>query len=465
VDASAWFQEAKAWAQDRLPELNRSAYAGLLTPGEVAAAVNDLLRSAPPPGRLDDRRALQALMILGVCGSSVERHAQQTQQRADEPVTPGRGLALLRAAAGRPFAAYYAEVADRIGHMHRDSFVTFVERNGPELRVVHPETREPLHAVPAAFEDGAYITFTGRTEELEFIRLLKESAALQGAANLFLVRLQDPAIPLSGGAAVNACFNAEALMLAVRAKLVEFMRRSSFHADFFLDVLRQYACAWSDRPPVLRPPSGANDDTSLHRDVMLFDELLPPAGEFPGYTAYVRRVFPALMPASIQRLAAAMSAGSIEARILKRLGTTRDALDRLDPRESQALVDANPWLAACTAVYDAQRDLSRAHYGTVTRYLVEPKRQRDARRDPRELVTVVPNTHGTTGMDPLRVVRDLDEARAHHPLAALASRTRERMAVILRRLGHRVWNHRELLSLCAAVPPDRAGRREVRAGA
>lgn len=445
---STWIDGARAWVLERLPALNRSAYGGQTTVDEIACLANEVLRSAPPPRDLGGRQAMQALMLLGVCGSSVERHAQQARRRAGEPASPGHGLGKL-VAAGRPFTAYFAELADRIGHAHRDSFVTFVEHNGPAVWVLHPEHREPLHVLPAAFEDGAYITFTARPEEREFIRLLKESAALQGAANRFLERLQDPRAALDDPTAVRACFHAATLMLAVRAKIVEFMRTSAFDADFFLDVLRQYACHWSARAP-LRPPSGANDDTALHRDVMLFDELLPASGDFPGYGAHVKHVCSVLMPAAVNTLAAAMDTASIEARLLARLGTTREALGRLDAAACAALLAAQPWVAALLAVYDAQRDLSRAHYGTVTRYLTGPKHHRDVGADPRERVTVVPNTHGTTGMDPLRIVRALDEARARHPLAAVGARApRALLDATLGRLGHRPWRHQELLGLCA----------------
>jgi len=201
MDTSLWIDAAKAWARDRLPELNDRAYCGRMTADELACLVNKLLSGAPLPRDFDDRQAMQALMILGVCGSSVERHAQQSQHRARQPVVPGRGLEKLLAANQRRFVKYYAEIADRVGHIHRDSFVTFVERNGPAVHVLHPGSREPFHIVPAAFEDGAYITFTARTEELEFIRLLKESAALQGAANTFLARLQDATTALDDAAA------------------------------------------------------------------------------------------------------------------------------------------------------------------------------------------------------------------------------------------------------------------------
>lgn len=66
---------------------------------------------------------------------------------------------------------------------------------------------------------------------------------------------------------------------------------------------------------------------------------------------------------------------------------------------------------------------------------------------------MVPNTHGTTGMDPLRIVRELDEARAGHPLAALGARAPGRLDAVLGRLGYRPRRHRELLGLCASPGP------------
>ena len=444
VAAPAWIEMAKAWVRDCLPALNSSACSGRTTSDEVIRLVNGLLRGAPPPREFADRQAMQALMILGVCGSSVERHAQQSQRRAGEPAIPGRGIEKLIAAGRRPFLEYVGELADRFGHMHRDSFVTFIERNGPAVRVLHPKTRRPFHALPAGFDDGAYLTFTGRAEEIELIRLLKEAAALQGAANLFLVRLQDAATAVDNAAAVSDCFDAAVLLLAVRAKIVELLGASSSNADL-LDVLRQYACDWRDHAPLLRPPSGANDGGFLHRDMLLFSELLPPSGPVPGYRTYVRHtVLPALMPEVVARIEAAMSSDSIEARLYCRLGTTRDVLGRIGGRSCDALLDANPWLAAYVLVYAAQRALSRAHYEAASRFLLEPARAQDARN------SVVPSTHGNGQMDLLHLVRQLDAARAAHPLATLGAQIGAggRLDAILRDLGHRRRSHAELLSLC-----------------
>lgn len=119
MEASLWIDAAKAWARDRLPELNDSAYGGRMTADELAGLVNKLLSGAPLPRDFDGRQAMQALMILGVCGSSVERHTQQSQHRARQPVVPGIGLEKL-VAANQPFVEYDAGIADRIGHIHRD---------------------------------------------------------------------------------------------------------------------------------------------------------------------------------------------------------------------------------------------------------------------------------------------------------------------------------------------------------
>jgi hypothetical protein len=218
-------------------------------------------------------------------------------------------------------------------------------------------------------------------------------------------------------------------MFAVRAKIVEFMRSSSFHADFFLDILRQYACPWY-RDQAVRAPSGANDPTALHRDVMLFPELVPSSEQFPGYKAHVKHVCGVLMPHDVQRINRACSTESLEEQICQQLHLTKKEINELDERAVLGVLASHPLLAAYALLYKAQRDVSRAHYGTVRQYLINPKRARDAQADHREAIIIVANTHGTTGMDPLHIMKQLDEARAHHGLASISvgERARQFMA-------------------------------------
>ena len=446
----------KTWVVGTLPALNQAAYHGSLSYEALAARCNDeLLPQAPPVEELKPAHAMQVLMLLGLCGSSIERHAQQqTLRRAlaivappapptPTPVTPGRGLERLLVGRHQRFIDYFQRVADVIGHPYRDSFTTYIAYNGPAIAILHPDTGERIHRLPAGFPDGTLVTFTKQDAEVEFIRLLKECAGLQGAANLFLEQLQQSGISVAHRDAIRAALHATTLLCAIRAKMVEFMRRSSFHADFFLDILRQYACPWSQDRAV-RAPSGANDPTALHRDVMLFAELVPSSEHFPGYTAHVHQVCSVLMPPEVERITRASRTASLEEQIYTQLGLTKQAINALNERAVLRVLAQHPWLAAYALLYKAQKDVSQAHYGTVMHYLVNPKRARDAHADPREAVTIVANTHGTTGMDPLQIMKHLNEARAHHFLASLSVGERARQ-----------WIRREVSAL-GYVPPTHA---------
>jgi hypothetical protein len=451
----------KTWVVGTLPALNQAAYHGSLSYEALAAICNDaLLPQAPPVEALNPEQAMQVLMLLGLCGSSIERHAQQqTLRRAlammappapptPPPVTPGRGLERLLVDRHQRFIDYFQRVADVIGHPYRDSFTTYIAYNGPAIAILHPDTGARIHRLPAGFPDGTLLTYTKQDAEVEFIRLLKECAGLQGAANLFLEQLQQAGIPVAHRDAIRAALHATTLLCAIRAKMVEFMRRSSFQADFFLDILRQYACPWSqDRP--LRAPSGANDPTALHRDVMLFAELVPSSEHFPGYKAHVHQVCSVLMPPEVERITRASRTASLEEQIYMQLGLTKQAINALNERAVLSVLAQHPWLAAYALLYKAQKDVSHTHYGTVMHYLVQPKRARDAHADPREAVTIVANTHGTTGMDPLQIMKHLNEARAHHFLASLSigERARQWIKQAVSALGYVPPTHTQLLRL------------------
>ena len=101
------------------------------------------------------------------------------------------------------------------------------------------------------------------------------------------------------------------------------------------------------------------------------------------------------------------------------------------------------------------QDVSQTHYGTVMHYLVTPKQARDALADPREAVTIVANTHGTTGMDPLQIMQHLNEARAHHFLVSLSvgERVRQWIRREVSALRYVPLTHAQLLRL---VVVDRA---------
>jgi hypothetical protein len=119
----------KAWLEQRLPGLNELAFNESLRVESLAAILSaDLLSQLPPTAALNPRQAWQVLMMLGCCGSSVERHAQQACVRRGETATPGTGLGWVTVRGGRQrFMEYFRQVADVVGHPYRDTFATFVD--------------------------------------------------------------------------------------------------------------------------------------------------------------------------------------------------------------------------------------------------------------------------------------------------------------------------------------------------
>jgi hypothetical protein len=182
---------------------------------------------------------------------------------------------------------------------------------------------------------------------------------------------------------------------------------------------------------------------------MLFSELVPSSEQFPGYKAHVKHVCGVLMPHDVERINRACSTESIEEQIYQQLRPAKKEINERDEKAALGMLASHPWLAAYALLYKAQRDVSRAHYGTVRQYLIKPKRARDAQADPREAIIIVANTHGTTGMDPLHIMKQPDEARAHHGLASISvgERARQFMARVLNELGYMPPTHAELLRL------------------
>jgi hypothetical protein len=442
----------KDWVVAQLPRLNRNARCGMPVGGMIRVLNRELLAGAPPRCTLTDSTSMQVLSILGLVGSSVERHAQQAAIRENRPSEIGAGLARLMVRDDEPFLAYFQAVADRVGHPHRDSFVTYVERNGPTLEALHPASGQVVHRLSAGFADGSSLLYSGTPDEMSFIGLLREAVCLQAAANRFLEQVaRSPR--LSDQEPLRAALWSAMLIFAIRARIVDFMRNASFGEDFFLDVLRQYAVPWyRDRP--LRAPSGANDDMAVLRDVLLFRDLIPPGPGFAGFRAHVRHVCPILLHASARHIESALEMPAIDERIEAALGLSIASLDELSDDDATALVTGQPWIAAYLELYQAQRDLSRAHFSTVRKYLISPKQRRDASGDPREKVTVVNNGQGTTGMAPGGVLQQLDDARSQHPLVRLSARRMlaEPIRQGLRALGYQPAAHGALMALCRVAP-------------
>lgn len=456
----------KTWCLTYLPELNAQAFAEILPYQVLAEQLNEaVLARLPDPPRLNVLEAQQLLVLLSFVGSSVERHAQQQYvrqafggavtefaQRA-AAIHPGHGLACLRVNGAIPFTQYYAAIADRVGHPHRDSLLGLVEWNGPSVQVFHPTTGVLLYTLPGVFPDGAFLTFSGTATERNFYTLGKTMVALQTATNHFLSQLQDPSQVLRAPEKQAAALHAVCLMETMRATILDFMKNKEFDVAFFLDVFRQYQCPWfTDR--YLKPPSAANDSASLLRDVILFANLVPPQPHFPGFRDHVRQIFSVLIPEQRAELEQAMVFPSLEQRLEAEIGLSRQELNGLDSADLRTLIQQHPWLLTYLLLYNTQRDLSRTHYALVQKYIIRPKKERDVTGDTREYVTVVDNARGTTGMDPMGIMIQLDEARGKHPLNRLNGElvVREMSGSYLRSLGYTERSPEALRQLVSLLP-------------
>ncbi|PSB43753.1 hypothetical protein C7B80_23170, partial [Cyanosarcina cf. burmensis CCALA 770] len=104
--------------------MNTRVLQGELMPEDMASIVNDCaLKDLPTIDALSTREGWQLLTLLGILGTSVERHAQQAVRRHSpaEAVLPSKGLALLLVNGKQPFLEYFQALANTLHHPHRDS--------------------------------------------------------------------------------------------------------------------------------------------------------------------------------------------------------------------------------------------------------------------------------------------------------------------------------------------------------
>jgi hypothetical protein len=248
------------WTKAALPELNADVLARRSSVKDFLAAVQGALPVSENPTRCDLDECRRQLVVLGMIGSSLERHNQEDGRR------PGEALAALQV--GRwPFRRYIATLASRVGGPPRDSFQSFVMWNGSLVDVYLPGDTEPLLQFPNVFQSSP-LTFSDDPAELLFLSLLKRCAALEAAANLLLWPLCEGLFELDDPAALTRVEDATVLMQCIRSEMKRFRHSKDFTAPFFLDVLRQYACAW-DGEGSYSAPSGAHDVEYVVRDLLL----------------------------------------------------------------------------------------------------------------------------------------------------------------------------------------------------
>jgi hypothetical protein len=361
----------RAWVLENLPGLNTRALAGELPYWDLASLLNSyVLRDLPRPGALAHPEAMQILMLLSFVGCSVERHArQQSVQREPQPgppplegMAPGKGLKALLVNRGTRFMNYFIQVADQVSHPHGFSVRTLVDHNGPGVVVRHPTRGEVIHTSEAAFEDGRFLTFSGRRAEVEFMVAVKTASALQSAASGYIESLVRLEIALDSPRAIEAVLTALHLMQAAAARLNNFTRHVDLDLDLIPRTFWHELCAWPADPAL--DPRAAAGQAALHGEVMLFDQL----EASPRFDRLLEQACGARLPAQREPLDAAMARPSLETRL------RRQAPGGMQSGEAAGLARQYPWLIAYLRLYNAQHDLSCAFDDLESRYITHAGR-------------------------------------------------------------------------------------------
>jgi hypothetical protein len=385
------------WTKAMLPELNADVLARRSSVNDFLVAVQGALPVLENPTRCDLDECRRQMVVLGMIGSSLERHNQEDGRR------PGEAVAALQV--GRwPFRRYIATLASRVGGPPRDSFQSFVMWNGSLVDIYLPGDTEPILQFPNVFQSSP-LTFSDDPAELLFLSLLKRCAALEAAANLLLWPLCEGLFELDEPAALTRVEDATVLMQGIRSEMNGFRHSKDFTATFFLDVLRQYACAW-DSEGSYSAPSGAHDVEYVVRDLLLGTPV-------SHLDDHIDDLFHVLAPSAQTTIQRARSVSSFTVRLGHRLGVDLERqLPTMTQRELTVVVESNPWLAAYHALYKASAEISASHWAMVYSYLVSPMKQR-------ELDAVVVSNHAGTGGLTMEVIRQFMSDRAKHVLSPL----------------------------------------------
>lgn len=398
------------WTLRRFPELNQAILTGELHPADLVRALRaEVFPSLPVPDACDETRARQIVTLLGMWGSACVRHHVQCGL---SPATDARAVFDSLDVRGEPFRSYFARLADRtgVGHPDRDTYVSYFHWNPPAIRVRWDAV---TWTAPGVFGDGEVRTYTGDPRERELLLFVKKAEAVEKAAN----EVVEPLTRDVTGDAVDRMVAGAGLLNAVHRIFAEFTRLPpdrAMSAEFFSDTWRQYTNHWE---PGDFPPSGVADTEFLARDFIL-------GIDGPDYASYVRRVYPALLPADRERLTRLIGRVPLPTQILRRLGIARLPSDA---GELLALATAHPELAACYLLLAENVRVASAHLNFTKRYVFDLRRDRDAAGLPD--TPVVSGRVGSTGI-PEAFLEKLKRGRRNHPLTAFEHVPRSALVAI-----------------------------------
>lgn len=406
-----------AWTLTRLPALNQAVLDGK-EPCEslVRALREDVLPRLPAdPGGCSAREAEQLTVLMGMWGSACVRHYVE---RGRVPAVDPSALFGQLDVHGQPFRDYLRRVAARTeaGHPGRDTYVSYFQWNPPSVRVRWAGRH---WTSPGVFGDGQVRTFTGDPRERELLLFVKTAEALERAANELIEplvrRYPHPA------EAVRSMTAAAALLNALHRLFADFTRRPLARRvtpEFFSDTWRQFTNHWE---PGDHPPSGASDVEFIARDFLLGLDV-------PDYASYVRRLYPALLPAGQERLGRLMGATPLPDLVLAHAGLSAADL-RAAPRDRlMTLAASEPALAACYLLLAENVRVATAHLAFARRFVFDLSRARAAEgvRD----TAVVSGRVGSTGIRE-SFMEELRGGRRNHPLTPFERLRRPALAALV----------------------------------
>ncbi len=396
------------WFRHELPRLNRDVLSGGAPPSTVADAAAAVFPLMPAPGAISAREAQRLVIGLGLTGSSIARHHQETDPARKQH--PERSFDGLLAGPDRlGFTDYFTAVADRTGtgHYGRDAYASLVLWNVPTLRVRFQG--RVLASLPGVNDDGHILSYTGDPGETWFFELVKRGQTIELAANDLLAPLAEGELELASAEGLRRVRLATTLLEALRLLFLEFANATpgeGMEPKYFMDVFRQFAVHWHTGDI---PPSGALDVDALKRDFLLGTADEP-------YRRHIERIMPALLTRERTELAAVMQSPPLPVRLLDQLGLDPASFARLDETQLAALARSHPAVTEWYLLLSAHARAAGGHLMLSKRFLFNPQRHRDETGVGDK--PLVSNRKGTTGMDE-SILDRLTRMRREHVLAGL----------------------------------------------
>jgi hypothetical protein len=397
------------WSLAGLPQLNVSILDGDLAPTAlVDTLARHVLADLPAPEAFPPALARQLLVHLSMSGGSVARHYQE--RSVAHRATPEEAFSRLRVGVDRiPFRAYFSRLATQTGtgHYGRDTYTALITWNVPTTEVKLAGAR--LARLPGAFDDGQIRTYTNDPGERLFFLLIKESEALERAANELLAPVAAGTVPVHSAEGIDRVRLATTMLTALRQLNSDFAAlppEVGLRPGHFIDVFRQFAVHWQVGDI---PPSGAHDSEALKRDLLLGLDL-------PDLAGHVRRQFPALLASQRAELSPLLGHPAQPDLLLASLSLDRATLAEMSADQLRRTVRQHPALAAWYLLLTAHARAAGVHLLLAKKFLFRLAHARATAGIPD--TGVVSRTRGTTGMDE-SFLEQLTRLRHSHALACL----------------------------------------------